>query len=284
MPLFLYLYFVEQHGRIGVFDSGFGGLTILREIMDTMPMYDYIYLGDNARAPYGNKSFDLIYEYTLEGVRYLFDQGCEMVILACNTASAKALRTIQQRDLPRIAPTKRVLGVIRPSTEEIGSLSCTGVVGILGTEGTINSNSYGIELANLSPKTKVIQQACPLWVPLIEERAYNSAAGKLIIESDLKRLFEQNENIDVIVLACTHYPILKEQIDSLVPTGVRVLAQGPLVSEKLKDYLYKHEEIENRLTRGSSLSCYTTESSDYFNAHASEIFGQPLRAKHIELN
>lgn len=284
MPLFLYLYFVEKHGKIGVFDSGFGGLTILREIVDTFPMYDYIYLGDNARAPYGNKSFDLIYEYTLEGVKYLFDQGCELVILACNTASAKALRTIQQMDLPKIAPSKRVLGVIRPSTEEIGSLSRTGVVGILGTEGTVNSNSYVIELAKLSPNTLVIQQACPLWVPLIEEQAYDSAAGKLIIASDVKRLFDQNRNIDVIVLACTHYPILKDHIDSLVPPGVRVLAQGPLVAQKLKDYLNRHPEIEKRLTRGASLFCYTTESKDYFNAHASEIFGQPLRAAHIQLN
>jgi len=242
-----------------VFDSGFGGLTILREFVETFPMYDYIYLGDNARAPYGNKSFDLIYEYTLEGVKYLFDQGCELVILACNTASAKALRTIQQMDLPKIAPSKRVLGVIRPSTEEIGSLS-------------------------RSPNTLVIQQACPLWVPLIEEQAYDSAAGKLIIASDVKRLFDQNSNIDVIVLACTHYPILKDHIDSLVPPGVRVLSQGPLVAEKLKDYLNRHPEIEKRLTRGASLVCYTTESKDYFNAHASEIFGQPLRAAHIQLN
>jgi len=275
---------VERIGKIGVFDSGFGGLTILREFVDTFPMYDYIYLGDNARAPYGNKSFDLIYEYTLEGVRYLFDQGCELVILACNTASAKALRTIQQKDLPIIAPTKRVLGVIRPSTEEIGSLSRTGVVGILGTEGTINSNSYGIELAKLSPNTKVIQQACPLWVPLIEEHAYDSVAGKIIIESDIKRLFDQNQEIDVIVLACTHYPILKSLIDSLVPPTVKVLSQGPVVAEKLKDYLNRHPEIEERLTRGATLDCFTTESSDYFNEHASEIFGQPLRAAHIQLN
>lgn len=275
---------MERIGKIGVFDSGFGGLTILREFVDTFPMYDYIYLGDNARAPYGNKSFDLIYEYTLEGVRYLFDQGCELVILACNTASAKALRTIQQKDLPIIAPTKRVLGVIRPSTEEIGSLSRTGVVGILGTEGTINSNSYGIELAKLSPNTKVIQQACPLWVPLIEEHAYDSVAGKIIIESDIKRLFDQNQEIDVIVLACTHYPILKSLIDSLVPPTVKVLSQGPVVAEKLKDYLNRHPEIEERLTRGATLDCFTTESSDYFNEHASEIFGQPLRAAHIQLN
>lgn len=275
---------MERIGKIGVFDSGFGGLTILREFVDTFPMYDYIYLGDNARAPYGNKSFDLIYEYTLEGVRYLFDQGCELVILACNTASAKALRTIQQKDLPIIAPTKRVLGVIRPSTEEIGSLSRTGVVGILGTEGTINSNSYGIELAKLSPNTKVIQQACPLWVPLIEEHAYDSVAGKIIIESDIKRLFDQNQEIDVIVLACTHYPILKSLIDSLVPPTVKVLSQGPVVAEKLKDYLNRHPEIEERLTRGATLDCFTTESSEYFNEHASEIFGQPLRAAHIQLN
>ena len=283
MPLFLYLYFVERKGKIGVFDSGFGGLTVLRDIVHLFPMYEYVYLGDNARAPYGNKSFDLIYEYTLEGVKYLFEQGCELVILACNTASAKALRTIQQRDLPHLAPNKRVLGVIRPSTEEIGSLSRTGVVGILGTEGTVNSNSYVIELAKSSPNTKVYQQACPLWVPLIEEQQYHSPAGELIITSDLKRLFEQNATIDVIVLACTHYPILKPLIDSLVPPGVTVLSQGPLVAEKLKDYLNRHPEMENRLALGATLRCYTTESSDYFNTHASEIFGQALNAEQIQL-
>ena len=283
MPLFLYLYFVERKGKIGVFDSGFGGLTILRDIVHLFPMYEYVYLGDNARAPYGNKSFDLIYEYTLEGVKYLFEQGCELVILACNTASAKALRTIQQRDLPHLAPNKRVLGVIRPSTEEIGSLSRTGVVGILGTEGTVNSNSYVIELAKSSPNTKVYQQACPLWVPLIEEQQYHSPAGELIIASDLKRLFEQNATIDVIVLACTHYPILKPMIDSLVPPGVTVLSQGPLVAEKLKDYLTRHPEMEHRLALGATLRCYTTESSDYFNEHASEIFGQSLNAEQIQL-
>ncbi|MFM7595752.1 MAG: glutamate racemase [Flavobacteriales bacterium] len=275
---------MERTGKIGVFDSGFGGLTILRELVDTFPRYDFIYLGDNARAPYGNKSFDLIYEYTLEGVKYLFDQGCELVILACNTASAKALRTIQQKDLPRIAPSKRVLGVIRPSTEEIGTLSRTGVVGVLGTEGTVSSNSYGIELAKLSPTTKVIQQACPLWVPLIEQQAYDSAAGKLIIASDIKRLFDQNQQIDVIVLACTHYPILKSHIEALVPPGVMVLAQGPLVAEKLKDYLNRHPEIEQRLSLGASIAFNTTESSDYFNEHASVIFGKSLHAEHIQLN
>lgn len=275
---------MERIGKIGVFDSGFGGLTILRELVDTFPSYDYIYLGDNARAPYGNKSFDLIYEYTLEGVKFLFDQGCELVILACNTASAKALRTIQQKDLPRIAPSKRVLGVIRPSTEEIGTLSRTGVVGVLGTEGTVSSNSYGIELAKLSPTTKVVQQACPLWVPLIEQQAYDSAAGKLIIASDIKRLFDQNQQIDVIVLACTHYPILKSHIEALVPPGVMVLAQGPLVAEKLKDYLNRHPEIEQRLSLGASIAFNTTESSDYFNEHASVIFGKSLHAEHIQLN
>jgi len=274
---------VNKLGKIGVFDSGFGGLTILRNFVDTFPMYDYIYLGDNARAPYGNKSFELIYEYTLEGVKYLFDSGCELVILACNTASAKALRTIQQNDLPLLAPQKRVLGVIRPSTEEIGVLSKSGVVGILGTEGTVNSMSYVIELEKSSPAVKVIQQACPLWVPLIEEQAYNTPAGKLIIESDIARLFAQNANIDVIVLACTHYPIIKSIIDEIIPNGVQVLSQGPLVADKLKDYLLRHPEIEERLTRHATLSCFTTESTAYFNEHASEIFGQPLLAEHIQL-
>ncbi len=269
--------------KIGVFDSGFGGLTILRSFIELLPEYDYIYLGDNARAPYGNKSFELIYEYTLEGVNYLFNQGCELVILACNTASAKALRSIQQKDLPLIAPQKRVLGVIRPSTEEIGALSKSGVVGILGTEGTVNSLSYQIELAKSSPHTLVIQQACPLWVPLIESQEYSSPAGRLIIESDLKRLFKQNPKIDVIVLACTHYPIIKHIIDEWVPRGVQVLAQGPLVAHKLSDYLSRHTELEGQLSKNGTIACFTTESGDYFNEHASEIFGQPLRAEQIHL-
>lgn len=274
---------METKGKIGVFDSGYGGLTILRSFIDRLPQYDYIYLGDNARAPYGNKSFDLIYEYTLEGVKFLFDQGCELVVLACNTASAKALRTIQQNDLIAMKTSKRVLGVIRPSTEEIGKLSKSGVIGILGTEGTVQSKSYLIELEKLSPSTLAFQQACPLWVPLIEANAYNTDAGRLIIKADIDRLFQQNNSIDVIVLACTHYPIIKHIIEEFVPPEVIVLAQGPLVAEKLEDYLNRHTAFNHKLTRQGTILCYTTETEGFFGQHASDIFGEPLCAQHIEL-
>lgn len=274
---------LEVKGSIGFFDSGYGGLTILKSVASLLPEFKYVYLGDNARAPYGNKSFDLIHEYTLEGVAFLFSQGCELVILACNTASAKALRTIQRHDLPRFAPEKRVLGVIRPSAEEIGAYSKSGFVGILGTEGTINSQSYVLELKKTSPNTKVIQHACPLWVPLIEEEAYDTVAGRMIIAKDLEALFHENDRIDTIVLACTHYPIIQHIIEELVPEGVRVLTQGPLVAEKLKDYLLRHEALTLRLSTSASVEFFTTESTSYFNAHASKILGQAVKAQHIQL-
>lgn len=272
-----------KQGKIGVFDSGFGGLTVLRSIVQELPEYNFIYFGDNARAPYGNKSFDVIYEYTLEGVNFLFNQGCELVVLACNTASAKALRTIQQRDLSRIAPLKRVLGVIRPSTEEITSFTRSGVVGILGTEGTVNSSSYLLELTKISPNLKVYQHACPLWVPLIEERQYESAAGKMIISSDVEQLFARNRAIDTILLACTHYPIIKSIIEETVGGRAQIIEQGPLVALKLKDYLMRHPEIGTRLGTGDKMKVYTTERVDYFNHHASEIYGVTIDAQQIQL-
>lgn len=274
---------MEAKGRIGVFDSGYGGLTILKSVVKELPHYDYFYLGDNARAPYGNKSYDLIHEFTLEGVKFLFDSGCELVILACNTASAKALRTIQQNDLPLLAPKKRVLGVIRPSAEVIGEYSMSGVVGVLGTEGTVNSQSYVLELKKTSPQIQVFQHACPLWVPLIEENAYNSDLGRSIIAKDIESLFKLNSNIDTIVLACTHYPIIQTIIEEFVPSGVRVLNQGPLVAGKLKDYLQRHQEITCRLSETQELSFFTTESTSYFNEHASKIFGSEIKAQHIQL-
>ena len=274
---------MDKVGKIGVFDSGFGGLTVLREIINILPQYNYVYFGDNARAPYGNKSFDLIYEYTLEGVEFLFSQGCELVVLACNTASAKALRTIQQRVLPTEYPHKRVLGVIRPCAEEVENFTISNRVGILGTEGTVNSNSYVLELAKISPKVQVFQQACPLWVPLIEEQQANAEAGKLIICSDIEKLFDQNEGIDVIVLACTHYPIIEALIENCVNGRAKILSQGTLVADKLSDYLIRHPEMESKLARSQSLTCYTTEHEDYFNAHASEIYGKKITATQIHV-
>ncbi len=273
-----------KEGKIGVFDSGFGGLTVLRSIVDLLPNYPFIYFGDNARAPYGNKSFDLIYEYTLEGVNFLFDKGCEIVVLACNTASAKALRTIQQKDLPSIAPSKRVLGVIRPSTEEIASFTRSGFVGILGTEGTVKSESYLLELAKISPNLQVFQHACPLWVPLIEERQYDTVAGKMIIASDIDLLFKENKNIDTILLACTHYPIIKSIIQEAVEQRASIIEQGPLVALKLKDYLTRHPEMASRLGNEQPVEFYTTEREDYFNQHASEIYGSIIKSQQIQLS
>jgi glutamate racemase len=275
---------VLKEGKIGVFDSGFGGLTVLRSMVELMPNYPFIYFGDNARAPYGNKSFDLIYEYTLEGVNFLFNKGCELVVLACNTASAKALRTIQQKDLPRIAPSKRVLGVIRPSTEEIASFTRSGFVGILGTEGTVKSESYLLELAKISPNLQVFQHACPLWVPLIEERQYDTVAGKMIIASDIDLLFKENKNIDTILLACTHYPIIKSIIQEAVEQRASIIEQGPLVALKLKDYLTRHPEMASRLGNEQPVEFYTTEREDYFNQHASEIYGSIIKSQQIQLS
>lgn len=273
-----------KEGKIGVFDSGFGGLTVLRSMVDLLPNYRFIYFGDNARAPYGNKSFDLIYEYTLEGVNFLFNQGCELVVLACNTASAKALRTIQQNDLPKIAPKKRVLGVIRPSTEEITSYTRSGFVGILGTEGTVKSESYLLELEKTSPDLQVFQHACPLWVPLIEERQYETMAGRMIIASDIDLLFKENTQIDTVLLACTHYPIIKSIIEEVVGNRARIIEQGPLVAVKLKEYLTRHPEIDIRLGRDGEIEFYTTEREDYFNEHASEIYGSKIVAQQIQLS
>lgn len=273
-----------KEGKIGVFDSGFGGLTVLRSMVDMLPNYRFIYFGDNARAPYGNKSYDLIYEYTLEGVNFLFNQGCELVVLACNTASAKALRTIQQKDLPNIAPKKRVLGVIRPSTEEITSYTRSGFVGILGTEGTVKSESYLLELEKISPDLQVFQHACPLWVPLIEERQYETMAGKMIIASDIELLFKENTQIDTVLLACTHYPIIKSIIEEVVGNRAKIIEQGPLVAAKLKEYLTRHPEMDIRLSRDGDNEFYTTEREDYFNQHASEIYGSIIKAQQIQLS
>ena len=268
---------------IGVFDSGYGGLTILSELQRKMPAYDFLYLGDNARAPYGSRSFDVVYEFTLEAVQYLFNQGCELVILACNTASAKALRTIQQKDLPIMFPDKRVLGVIRPSTEAVGELSRTNHVGVLATEGTVKSESYVIELKKFSPETVVNQHACPIWVPLIENNKHFTVAGKMLIQEDVEKLLQKDLQIDTIVLACTHYPILKEYIESIVPQHIKIISQGSIIADKLLDYLLRHPEIEKKCSKNSNTKYLTTENIEVFNQNASRLLAKEISSEHIKL-
>jgi glutamate racemase len=268
---------------IGVFDSGYGGLTVLKEIVKALPKYDYIYLGDNARTPYGTRSFDTVYEYTLECVRHLFDMGCRLVILACNTASAKALRTIQQNDLPGMEPGLRVLGVIRPTTEIIGKISRTGHVGILGTRGTVTSCSYPIEIEKFFPELKVYQQACPLWVPLVENNEYEGNGADYFIKKDIVELLQQSPEIDTILLACTHYPLLINKIRQFTPPGIKVLFQGEIVAESLEDYLKRHPDIEAACSKAGKRKFYTTDSTEDFDLHASVFFGQPVQSVHLAL-
>lgn len=269
---------------IGVFDSGYGGLTILAELQQKLPAYDFLYLGDNARAPYGPRSFDVVYEFTLEAVEFLFNQGCELVVLACNTASAKALRTIQQKDLPVLFPSKRVLGVIRPSTEAIGEYSLTNHVGILATEGTVKSESYVIEIGKFSPNTIVSQHACPIWVPLIENNKHFTAAGKMLIKEDVDKLLQKDHQIDTIILACTHYPILKDYIQSIVPNNVKIVAQGAIIAEKLDDYLTRHPEIDQKCSKTGKTRYLTTENEIVFSQNASLFLNQEIIAEHIKFN
>jgi glutamate racemase len=269
---------------IGVFDSGYGGLTVLNEIKKLLPEYDFIYLGDNARAPYGNRSYDVVYNFTLEAVNFLFSKGAPLVIIACNTASAKALRSIQQNDLPTISPENRVLGVIRPSTEEIGALTQTKHVGILGTTGTIQSKSYEIELKKFAPDISVTQHACPMWVPLIENNRHSSIAGKLFIEEDVRALIDKDAQIDTIVLACTHYPVIKSQIEEILGNTIKVVSQGPIVAYKLTDYLNRHPEIENRLSKNKTTRYFTTENNQIFDQKASQFLDEEIRSEHVEIN
>lgn len=268
---------------IGIFDSGYGGLTVFRSIADFLPQYDYIYLGDNARAPYGTRSYETVYEYTLQCVKWFFEQGCPLVILACNTASAKALRTIQQNDLPRLAPDRRVLGVIRPTAEVIGQHTRTGKVGVLATKGTVNSQSYPIEIAKFFPETEVFQQACPLWVPLIENNEYRNAGASYFIEKEVKALLYQCEQIDTVLLACTHYPIIENQIRRYLPSHVRMVSQGDIVAQSLSDYLERHPDMENRLSKGGEKVFYTTDDATDFENHATLFFDEPVKATQIRL-
>ncbi len=272
-----------QPAPIGVFDSGFGGLSILREIRKELPQYDYIFLGDNARAPYGNRSYHLVYEFTLQAVKYLFSRGCHLVILACNTASAKALRSIQQRDLVNLDPSRRVLGVIRPTVEEIGSLTKTRNVGIFGTPGTVQSLSYDIEIAKMHPDIKVYSHACPMWVPLVENRESDGPGADYFIRKDIDALMGQCSDIDAIVLGCTHYPLLRDKIEKYAPQGINIIEQGPIVARSLKDYLERHPEMEQRCTRGGSCHYCTTEDASRFSPVASIFVNHSVDAEHVIL-
>ncbi|MGE5519599.1 MAG: glutamate racemase [Candidatus Dadabacteria bacterium] len=269
-------------GPIGVFDSGYGGLTVLREFVNHLPQYDYLYLGDNARAPYGTRSFETVYRYTLEAVKWLLKQDCPLVILACNTASAKALRSIQQRNLQQIDPTVRVLGVIRPTTEVIGNYTKTKNIGILATPGTVQSKSYEIEIEKFFPGIHIEQEACPMWVPLVENDEHRSEGADYFIEKHLKNILSRDKDIDTLLLACTHYPLLKEKIQQHLPSSVQVISQGEIVVESLKDYLHRHPEIESRISKEGKLSFFTTDSAEDFNNKASIFFGERVHSTHVD--
>lgn len=270
--------------KIGIFDSGYGGLTIWDKISRKLPAYDYIYLGDNARTPYGTRSFEVVYHYTLQCVRALFDMDCRLVILACNTASAKALRTIQQRDLPRLAPERRVLGVIRPTAEQIGRFTHSGVVGVVATTGTVQSGSYPLEINKLFPDITVVQQACPLWVPLIENNEHHHAGADYFVRTYLDQLFAQNSRIDTLVLACTHYPLLINKIRRYTPHGVQIVEQGALVADSLADYLRRHTEIASRCLQGGDTQFYTTESAEKFQQSATIFLNRAIKVHHIDIS
>jgi len=268
---------------IGVFDSGYGGLTVLKELAKTLPQYDYLYLGDNARAPYGSRSFETVYQYTLECVKWLFDNNCSLVIVACNTASAKALRTIQQNDLPKIDSSKRVLGVIRPTAEVIGNYSPHKSIGVMGTEGTVRSESYLIEIKKFFPDVKIYQQACPMWVPLIENNEYDNQGADFFIKKYVDELLEQSTGIDAILLACTHYPLLVNKIEQFLPGGIKLISQGEMVANALKDYLNRHPEMDQNCSKGGEITLYTTDNTDDFDRHTSAFFGKVIKSKHVHI-
>jgi glutamate racemase len=268
---------------IGIFDSGYGGLTVFRAIREALPGYDYLYLGDNARAPYGSRSFESIHQYTWECVQWMFAQGCPLIILACNTASAKALRTIQQQDMPGTFEAERVLGVIRPTAEVIGNYSHTDHVGILGTKGTVQSNSYPIEIGKFFPEVKVYQQDCPLWVPLIEAGEHEGEGADYIVEKNLQQLLDQSPDIDTVLLACTHYPLLAPKILEYLPEGIRLISQGSIVAESLADYLQRHPEIDRRLSQNGTMRFYTTDDASGFEEKATLFFGEPVTAGQVQL-
>ena len=270
-------------GPIGIFDSGYGGLTVLKSIQNSSPNYDCIYLGDNARAPYGARSFEVINQYTLEAVEYLFNLNCPIVILACNTSSAKALRNIQKNILPNKFPNKKVLGVIRPTTEEVGHFTKTGYIGIMGTAGTVVSNSYPIEISKLFPNLQVIQQSCPMWVPLVENNTFLEDGGQYYIKKYIYELLEKEPRIDTVVLACTHYPILKESIEKILPSGVKLFDQGDLVADKLIEYFKRHSSIDNQVSKRGNIEILTTEESEKFDEHLNLFYNSNYSSKTVQI-
>ncbi len=272
-----------EAGPIGVFDSGYGGLTVLREIRRTLPQYDYLYLGDNARAPYGTHSFEVVYEFTLQAVRYLFGQGCHLVILACNTASAKALRTIQQVDLPKLDSKRRVLGVIRPTVEVVGDISTTRHVGIMATPGTIRSNTYELEIAKLWPDIQVTGEPCPMWVPLVENDEHNSPGADYFVRKRTESLLQRDPLIDSIILGCTHYPMLLGKIRKYIPEDIHIIEQGNYVAQSLKGYLARHPDMEKCITTEGTARFLTTEQADLFGEKASIFMGESLVAERVKL-
>lgn len=273
----------ETPGPIGVFDSGIGGLTVFKEIVGRLPEYDYVYLGDNARVPYGTRSFETVYQYTRECVQHLFDMGCRLVIIACNTASAKALRTIQQRDLVHLPKRYRVLGVIRPTTEIVGNHTRSRHVGILATQGTVSSQSYEIEINKFFPDIQVYQEACPMWVPLVEANEHSSPGADYFVKKYLDSLLQKSPRIDAIILACTHYPLLIKKIRQVIPDNITLLAQGGIVADSLADYLQRHPEMEQLCTRNNSVKYYTTESTEDFNSKAALFLGRRVDSMHLQL-
>ncbi len=270
-------------GPIGIFDSGYGGLTILHGIRQLLPQYDYLYLGDNARAPYGTRSFDVVYEFTRQAVVRLFEMGCQLVILGCNTASAKALRTIQQHDLPQIDPNRRVLGIIRPTAEIIGTLTQSRHIGVFATEGTIKSESYPLEIHKLFPDIKVSGVACPFWVPLVEYNEADSPGADYFVKKRIDQMLRQDPDIDTIILGCTHYPLLLPKIHKYMPRGIRIISQGEYVAEALKNYLERHQDLEERCTKGGTTHYLTTENPDKFREQAQLFLHEPVEVEKITL-
>ena len=274
---------MQKPFSIGVFDSGYGGLTVLKEIVKQLPQYDYLYLGDNARSPYGNRSFETVYEYTKQCVDWFFEQGCHLVILACNTASAKALRSIQQNHLPTLQNDKRVLGVIRPTAEIIGQFTTTKHIGVLATSGTVQSNSYPIEIEKFYPTIQVHQQACPMWVPLIENNEHHSKGADFFVKEYIQALEKQNKNIDTILLACTHYPLLLDKIIEYSPIGTKIISQGEIVAISLQEYLQRHPELETLCSKDGTRTFYTSDSTDDFDKHSSIFYGETIQSHHIKI-
>jgi glutamate racemase len=273
----------EAPSPIGIFDSGVGGLTVMKDIVRALPAYDYLYLGDNSRTPYGPRSFETIYHYTLECVQYLFSQNCPLIILACNTASAKALRNIQQKDLPNMYPNKRVLGVVRPTAEQIGRHTKTGHVGVLGTAGTIESRSYVMEIEHQFPALQVYQQACPMWVPLVENDEHNGPGADYFVKEYIQEIKAQSDKIDALLLACTHFPLLIPKIRTCAGEDITILSQGNIIAASLADYLNRHPEIDNQCSKTGNRRFLTTDSTELFDNHAKIFFGSSVKSEFVEV-